>query len=75
MKSNLTSLVAVLLLLSILPGCAPGPNQSKGSSSRVPGRHNVRNSTGGSQPSLVAAIFDKEERRPSSKSTGVQKTR
>jgi hypothetical protein len=33
MKSYLTSLVLVLLLLSILAGCAPGPNQSKGTAS------------------------------------------
>jgi hypothetical protein len=30
MKSYLTSLLVVLLLLSILAGCAPGLNQSKG---------------------------------------------
>ena len=30
MKSCLTLLVVVLLLLSILAGCAPGANQSKG---------------------------------------------
>jgi Na+/H+-dicarboxylate symporter len=30
MKSSLTLIVLVLLLLSILAGCAPGPNQSKG---------------------------------------------
>jgi hypothetical protein len=30
MKSSLTLLVLVLLLLNILAGCAPGPNQSKG---------------------------------------------
>jgi hypothetical protein len=30
MKRSVTSLVVVLLLLSILAGCAPGPNQSKG---------------------------------------------
>jgi hypothetical protein len=30
MKSSLTLVVLVLLLLSILAGCAPGANQSKG---------------------------------------------
>jgi hypothetical protein len=30
MKSSLTLLVLVLLLLNILAGCAPGANQSKG---------------------------------------------
>jgi hypothetical protein len=30
MKFSLTVLVLVLLLLNILAGCAPGPNQSKG---------------------------------------------
>ena len=30
MKSSLTLIVLVLLLLSILAGCAPGLNQSKG---------------------------------------------
>ena len=33
MKSSLTLLVLVLLLLNILAGCAPGPNQSKGTAS------------------------------------------
>jgi len=33
MKPSLTLLVVVLLLLSILAGCAPGPNQSKGTAS------------------------------------------
>jgi hypothetical protein len=33
MKPSLTMLVLVLLLLSILAGCAPGPNQSKGMAS------------------------------------------
>ena len=33
MKSSLTFLVLVLLLLNILAGCAPGPNQSKGTAS------------------------------------------
>jgi hypothetical protein len=33
MKSSLTSLVLVLLLLSILAGCAAGPNQFKGTAS------------------------------------------
>src|SRR5271169_4886555 len=33
MKSILTLLVLVLLLLNILAGCAPGPNQSKGTAS------------------------------------------
>jgi hypothetical protein len=30
MKSSLTLLVVLLLLLTILAGCAPGPNQAKG---------------------------------------------
>ena len=33
MKRSVTSLVVVLLLLCILAGCAPGPNQSKGMAS------------------------------------------
>ena len=33
MKSSLTFLVLVLLLLSILAGCAPGPNLSRGMAS------------------------------------------
>jgi len=33
MKSSLTSLVLVLLLLNTLAGCAPGPNQFKGTAS------------------------------------------
>jgi hypothetical protein len=33
MKSSLTLLVLVLVLLNILAGCAPGPNQSKGTAS------------------------------------------
>ena len=33
MKSSLTLLVLVLLLLNILAGCAPGSNQSKGTAS------------------------------------------
>ena len=37
MKCSLTLLVLVLLLLVILAGCAPGPNQSKGTTSE----HNV----------------------------------
>jgi len=37
MKSSLTLLVLVLLLLNILAGCAAGPNQSKG----TPSEHNV----------------------------------
>jgi hypothetical protein len=37
MKSSLILLVLVLLLLNILAGCAPGPNQSKGTASE----HNV----------------------------------
>jgi hypothetical protein len=37
MKSSLTLLVLVLLLLVILAGCFPGPNQSKGTTSE----HNV----------------------------------
>ncbi|HYA62642.1 MAG TPA: hypothetical protein VED66_05525 [Candidatus Sulfotelmatobacter sp.] len=35
MKTSLTVLVLVLLLLSILAGCAPGPNPSK----RIAGEH------------------------------------
>jgi hypothetical protein len=30
MKPSVTSLVVVLLLVCMLAGCAPGPNQSKG---------------------------------------------
>ena len=37
MKPSLTVLVLVLLLLSILAGCAPGPNQSKGTASERDG--------------------------------------
>jgi hypothetical protein len=37
MKPSLTFLVIVLLLLSILAGCAPGPNQSKGTASERDG--------------------------------------
>jgi hypothetical protein len=33
MRSSLTLLVLVLLLLNILAGCVPGPNQSKGTAS------------------------------------------
>ena len=33
MRSSLTLVVLVLLLLNILAGCAPGPNQSKGTAS------------------------------------------
>jgi hypothetical protein len=33
MKSSLALLVLALLLLNILVGCAPGPNQSKGTAS------------------------------------------
>ena len=33
MKSSLLLLVLVLLLVNILAGCAPGPNQSKGTAS------------------------------------------
>jgi len=33
MKRSASSLVVVLLLLSILAGCAPGTNQSKGTAS------------------------------------------
>jgi hypothetical protein len=33
MKSSLVLLAIVLLLLNILAGCAPGPNQSKGMAS------------------------------------------
>ena len=37
MKPSLTLVVLVLLLLSILAGCAPGPNQSKGTASEHDG--------------------------------------
>jgi len=37
MKSSLTFLVLVLLLLSILAGCAPGPNELKGTASEHSG--------------------------------------
>jgi hypothetical protein len=37
MKSYLASLVVVLLLLSILAGCAPGPNHSNGTASEHDG--------------------------------------
>jgi hypothetical protein len=37
MKRSLTLLVLVLLLLSILAGCAPGPNQLKGTPSEHDG--------------------------------------
>jgi len=37
MKSSLTLLVIVLLLLNVLAGCAPGPNQSKGTASEHDG--------------------------------------
>lgn len=37
MKPSLILLVAVLLLLSILAGCAPGPNPSKGTASEHDG--------------------------------------
>ena len=37
MKSSLTLLVVVLLLLTIMAGCAPGPNQSK----RTASEHDV----------------------------------
>src|SRR5260370_34844931 len=37
MKPSLTFVVLVLLLLSILAGCAPGPNQSKGTASEHDG--------------------------------------
>ena len=33
MKSSLTLFVLVLLLVTILAGCAPGPNQSQGTAS------------------------------------------
>ena len=37
MKSSLAWLVLALLLLNILAGCAPGPNQSKGTASEHDG--------------------------------------
>lgn len=37
MKPSWTALVVVLLLLSILAGCAPGPNPSKGTASEHDG--------------------------------------
>lgn len=37
MKTSLTWFVLVLMLLSILAGCAPGPNQSKGTVSERDG--------------------------------------
>ena len=37
MKTSLTLFVLVLVLLSILAGCAPGPNQSKGTVSERDG--------------------------------------
>src|SRR6266849_2915207 len=37
MKSSLTLLVIVLLLLNVLAGCAPGPNQSQGTASEHDG--------------------------------------
>jgi hypothetical protein len=37
MKPSLTLVVRVLLLLSFLAGCAPGPNQSKGTASEHDG--------------------------------------
>ena len=37
MKSSLVFLVLLLLLLNVLAGCAPGPNQSKG----IAGERNV----------------------------------
>ena len=37
MKPSVTSLVVVLLLVCILAGCAPGPNQSRG----IAGKHGL----------------------------------
>jgi hypothetical protein len=37
MKSSLTLVVIVLLLMNVLVGCAPGPNQCKGTASERDG--------------------------------------